>query len=46
MQEDFQGGVAVEFCIHIYNPVNSEGVGGPGLFGQLGNMVFMLIKVL
>ena len=45
MQEDFQeGGVAVQFCIS--NPVNIEGVGGPGLFGQLGNMVFRLIKVL
>ena len=34
MQEDFQeGGVTVQFCIS--NPVNIEGVGGPGLFGQL-----------
>ena len=38
MQEEFQGGgVAVQFCVS--NPVNIEGVGGPGLFGQLGNMV-------
>ena len=42
VQEDFQGGVAVEFCIS--NPVAIEGVGGPGLFGQLGNMVFRLGK--
>ena len=28
------------------NSVNIEGVARPGLFGQLGNVVFRLLKVL